>query len=61
MMHLCIILYTYTKPVLLKLWAAARYRAAEVYVPGRGLTPEILILYRAFRTIRKYSKVYILG
>jgi len=46
--------------VLLKLWAAAQYRAAEICVPGRGLTPEIFILYRAFRTIRKYSKVFIL-
>jgi len=31
-------------PVLLKLWAAARYRAAEACLPGRGLTSEIFIL-----------------
>ena len=46
--------------VVLKLWATAQYLAAEVYVPGGSLTPEIYILYRAFSTIRKYSKVFIL-
>ena len=47
-------------PVLLKLWAAAWYRAGEVWLSGRGVTPEIYILYRAFRTIRKYNTVFIL-
>jgi len=42
--------------VLLKLW----YRATEVCLPGRGLTPKIKILYPAFRTIRKYGKDFIL-
>jgi len=31
-----------------------------VPVLGRGLTPETYILYRAFRTLRKYSKVLII-
>ena len=38
----------------------SNYRTAESCLPGRRLTPEIHILYRAFRTIRKYSTVSIL-
>jgi len=30
------------RTVLLKLWSAARYRASEVWLPGRGLTPKIV-------------------
>jgi len=43
--------------VLLKLGSAARYRAAEVHVwvPCRGLKPEIFILYYTFRTLRERS------
>jgi len=32
-------------PVLLKLWTAAQYWAAEVWLAGHGLTPEIWIVY----------------
>ena len=49
-----------SNPVLLKLWAAARYLAVEACLPGRGLTPATFISYRAFRKIRKYSTVSIL-
>ena len=41
--------------VLLKLWAAARYRAAEVWLPGHELTPKIV-----FCTIREYGTAFIL-
>src|SRR6218665_2108433 len=42
------------KAMLLKLWAAARYRAAEVWLPGRGLTPKFV-----FSTIREYGRLYL--
>jgi len=44
-----------TRPVLLKLWAAAWYRAAEVWLPGRGLTPKFV-----FCTIREYGTAFML-
>src|SRR6218665_1315730 len=43
-------------PVLLKLWAAARQRAAEVWLPGRGSTPKFVICI----IIREYGTAFIL-
>jgi len=42
------------RPVLLKLWAAALYRAAEVWLQGRGLRSKIV-----FSTIREYGTAFI--
>lgn len=43
-------------PVLFKLW----HRVAKVRLPGRRLTPGILILYRTFwRTTREYGTVWV--
>jgi len=41
--------------VLLKLWAAAWHRAANVWLPGHGLTPKFV-----FCTIREYGIAFIL-
>jgi len=53
--NLYIILSINFRTVLFKLWDAARYRAAEVWLPGRGLTPKFV-----FCTIREYGTAFML-
>ena len=49
--------------MLLKLWSAARHRAAEVWLQGRGLMPEILMLSRIICSIGlcEYGTAFLLA